>query len=151
MTLDEYQTEARKTATYPYIGGNLNYPIVALCGEAGELANEWKKVLRKQDSLRFPTGFTRDRMLDELGDVLWYVSAVASELGVKRGKVYSINANDWGGWWSSSGNYWGGRGGGGMFQNAVQNVGLPSEVTDGTLSIGQISVSASVNVSFLIE
>ena len=77
--------------------------------------------------------------------------ALASELGVKRGKVYSISANDWGGWWGSSGSYWGGRSGGGMFQNAVQNAGGPSEVTDGTLSIGQISVSASVNVSFLIE
>ncbi|PYJ58145.1 MAG: hypothetical protein DME24_17365 [Verrucomicrobia bacterium] len=77
--------------------------------------------------------------------------ALASELGVKRGKVYSINANDWGGWWSSSGSYWGGRSGGGMFQNAVQNTGGASEVVDDTLSIGQISVSASVNVSFLIE
>ncbi len=77
--------------------------------------------------------------------------ALASELGVKRGKVYSISANDWGGWWGSSGSYWGGRSGGGMFQNAVQNAGGPTEVTDGTLSIGQISVSASVNVSFLIE
>ncbi len=76
---------------------------------------------------------------------------LASELGVKRGKVYSINANDWGGWWSSSGGYWGGRSGGGMFQNAVQNTGGASEVVEDTLSIGQISVSSSVNVSFLIE
>lgn len=77
--------------------------------------------------------------------------ALASELGVKRGKVQSINASDWGGWWSSSGSYWGGRGGGGMYQNTVQNAGGPAETTDGTLSIGQVSVSASVNVSFLIE
>jgi len=76
---------------------------------------------------------------------------LASELGVKRGKVYSINANDWGGWWISSGGYWGGRSGGGMFQNAVQNTGGASEVVEDTLSIGQISVSSSVNVSFLIE
>ena len=77
--------------------------------------------------------------------------ALASELGVKRGKVQNISANEWGGWWSGSGGYWGGRGGGGMFQNAVQNAGGPAETTDGTLSIGQISVSASVNVTFLIE
>lgn len=77
--------------------------------------------------------------------------ALASELGVKRGKVYSINANDSGGWWGSSGSYLGGWNGGGMYQNAVQNVtGLP-EAADNTVSIGQISVSASVNVSFLIE
>jgi len=77
--------------------------------------------------------------------------ALASELGVKRGKVHSINASDWGGWWSGSGSYWGGRGGGGMYQNVAQNAGGSAETTDGTLSVGQISVSASVNVSFLIE
>jgi uncharacterized protein len=77
--------------------------------------------------------------------------AMASELGVKRGKVYSINATDSGGWWSPSGSYWGGRYGGGMAQNVVQNLGGPSEAEDGTLAIGQISVSASVNVAFLIE
>jgi uncharacterized protein YggE len=77
--------------------------------------------------------------------------ALASELGVKRGKVYSINANDYGGWWSSGSGYWGGRYGGAMYQNAVQNAGGPSEMAEGTLSIGQISVSASVSVSFLIE
>jgi hypothetical protein len=38
-----------------------------------------------------------------------------------------------------------------MAQNVVQNLGGPSEAEDGTLAIGQISVSASVNVSFLIE
>jgi uncharacterized protein YggE len=76
--------------------------------------------------------------------------ALASELGVKRGKAYSINANEWGGWWSS-GNSWGNRYSG-MFQNAVQNAGsAPTESEEGALSIGQISVSASVNVSFLIE
>jgi len=77
--------------------------------------------------------------------------ALASELGVKRGKVYTINANDWGGWWSSSGSYRGGRYGGGMYQNAVQNVGGSAETDDSTLSVGQIRVSATVNVSFLIE
>ena len=76
--------------------------------------------------------------------------ALASELGVKRGKVYRIDANDFSSHWSSSSN-WGGRYGGAMAQNAVQNIGGTSETGDGTLSIGQISVSASVNVSFLIE
>jgi uncharacterized protein len=77
--------------------------------------------------------------------------AMASELGAKRGKVYNISANDWGGWWSPSGGYWGGRYGVNAFQNAVQSVGGAPETDDSALSIGQISVSASVNVSFLIE
>lgn len=78
-------------------------------------------------------------------------TALASELGVKCGKVYNITANDWGGWWSSSGSYWGGRYGGGMYQNMAQNVGGSSGTDDSTLSVGQISVSATVNVSFMIE
>jgi uncharacterized protein len=71
---------------------------------------------------------------------------LASELGVKRGRVYSVNATEGGGWWS-----WESRGGVGMAQNVSQNAGGPSEDTQGTLSVGQISVSATVNVSFLIE
>ena len=76
--------------------------------------------------------------------------ALAAELGVKRGKVYNVNANEWGGWFSS-GAGWGGRSAGFAQQNAVQNAGAPAETPDGTLSVGQISVSASVQVSFLIE
>lgn len=78
-------------------------------------------------------------------------TALASELGVTCGKVYNINANDWGGWLSSSTGYWGGRYGGGTYQNAVQNADGAAETDDGTLSVGQISISATVNVSFLIE
>lgn len=77
-------------------------------------------------------------------------NAMASELGVKRGKVYSVNANDWGGWYGDNSGYWGRGFGGGGFQYAAQNSGGVSE-GEGTLSAGQISVSATVNVSFLIE
>lgn len=76
--------------------------------------------------------------------------ALATELGVKRGKVRAINVNDSSGWLGWPGNYWGGRGGA-MFQNSVQSIGAAPEIEDSTLSIGQISISASVNVSFLIE
>jgi uncharacterized protein len=75
--------------------------------------------------------------------------AMAAELGVRRGKVHNVSTDDWNGW--RSGSWWGGRSSGmNRSQNAVQNEGA-SETTDSTLSIGQISVSASVNVSFLIE
>jgi uncharacterized protein YggE len=80
--------------------------------------------------------------------------ALCKELGVKIGKPCAISANEWGGGWNSSGNYWGGRGGGYGFngsQNAVQNAGASSDSAGDTLSVGQISVSASVNVSFLIQ
>lgn len=73
--------------------------------------------------------------------------AMARELGVKRGKVYNISINDWSG---SGSSYWGGRGSS-IRQNSVQDAGGTSEAAGNTLSIGQISVTASVNVSFLIE
>jgi hypothetical protein len=77
------------------------------------------------------------------------------------GKPNAINENDWGGsgsWmqngWSSAGGYGGGGGGGGMFQNSAnsfQNGGGAAEAEEGTISVGQISISANVNVSFLIQ
>jgi uncharacterized protein YggE len=83
--------------------------------------------------------------------------AMASELGVKRGKVYTINVNDWSGGWGGYGNYWGARWAGAyQSQNSVQNLGALSDVVGAdtaaeTFSVGEISVSATVNVSFLIE
>ena len=77
---------------------------------------------------------------------------MASELGVKLGKADSVSENEWGGWSSYSRNGWlqGGGGGAGGFQNTSQNGGGPGS-EDGTISVGQISVSSTVNVSFLIE
>src|SRR3989442_7069147 len=61
--------------------------------------------------------------------------ALASELGVKRGKVYSISANDWGGWWSSLGSYWGGGSGGGGVLKTMRNAWGTTPVEDeGTLA-----------------
>ena len=84
--------------------------------------------------------------------------AMAVELGVKVGKPYTINVSDAGGWnsWSRGyagsgfGDFGGGGGFGGRFQNAAQNAGGTGE-NGPTLAVGQISVSASVTVSFLIQ
>jgi uncharacterized protein len=77
---------------------------------------------------------------------------LARELGARVGKVQTITENTWGGWWSWSGGSWGSQNYGGGYQNVMQNTGGgagPSE--DGSLSVGQISVSATVNVTFLLE
>lgn len=81
--------------------------------------------------------------------------ALAKELGVKCGKPLNISANDYSGSWYG-GSYWGGRGYGfynqSQNQNVVQNMGGgPSDSAGDTLSVGQISVSATVNVSFAIQ
>ena len=80
---------------------------------------------------------------------------MASELGVKRGKVTTINVNDWSGGWGSYANNWGARPGFNA-QNSIQNIGVSagssnSDTAEETFSVGQIGVSATVNVSFLIE
>ena len=83
--------------------------------------------------------------------------AMASALGVKRGKVSSINVNDWSGGWGGYQNRWGAQWGGFNGQaNNVQNLGELSGAANAdtaaeTFSVGEISVSATVNVSFLIE
>jgi uncharacterized protein YggE len=82
--------------------------------------------------------------------------AMASELGARVGKPWSINVNDWSGWTGSTPGIWGAfgyRGGAGQngAQNASQNMNGGSNEEGPSFSGGEISVSATVNVSFLIE
>lgn len=78
MDLNYYQTEALKTAVYPNQGANFPYPALGLAGEAGEVADKLKKVIRDNDGVL--TDPVRDAVAKELGDVLWYVSVLAYEL-----------------------------------------------------------------------
>lgn len=79
MELNEYQDLASRTAGYPEIGGQrLAYPAMGLAGEAGELMNKVKKIWRDQGGEL--TEEVREDLVNELGDVLWYVSQLAREL-----------------------------------------------------------------------
>lgn len=78
MNLNQYQTEALKTAVYPNMGSNFPYPALGLAGESGEVADKLKKVIRDNDGVL--TDPVRDAVAKELGDVLWYVSVLAYEL-----------------------------------------------------------------------
>lgn len=69
----------RKTWVYPNIGDNLIYPVLGLCGEAGEVAEKVKKLIRDHDGILTPK--IELELAKELGDVLWYISATAQELG----------------------------------------------------------------------
>ncbi|GGM94053.1 hypothetical protein GCM10007092_04190 [Thermus composti] len=88
MTLDAYQKEAQKTALYPE-AYRLLYPTLGLVGEAGELANKVKKILRDHGGT-LPEE-TREALILELGDVLWYVAQVATDLGVSLEAVAERN------------------------------------------------------------
>lgn len=89
MTFDEYQKQSRKTAKYPNIGKNFVYPTLGLAGESGEVAEKIKKVLRDKNGIIDET--TRAEITKELGDVLWYLSQIASELGLPLENVASEN------------------------------------------------------------
>jgi NTP pyrophosphatase (non-canonical NTP hydrolase) len=89
LTFEEYQTAARQTALYPKRLQNLEYPTLGLAGEAGEVANIVKKIQR--DCGGEITDDTRARLKDELGDVLWYISACADELHLTLSEIAEFN------------------------------------------------------------
>ncbi|MCS6771808.1 MAG: nucleoside triphosphate pyrophosphohydrolase family protein [Kiritimatiellae bacterium] len=91
MTFDEYQEAAARTAVYPGRGqGNWVYPALGLAGEAGEVCEKVKKCLRDDEGRMSPA--LRDALSKELGDVLWYISAMCSELGLRLEDVARENA-----------------------------------------------------------
>jgi NTP pyrophosphatase (non-canonical NTP hydrolase) len=89
LDFSTYQQRSRETARYPDVGANPIYPTLGLCGEAGEVADKVKKVIRDQQGA-FSTDTVAALKL-ELGDVLWYVAQLASELGLDLDGVAQAN------------------------------------------------------------
>ncbi len=89
MNFEEYQNKAKQTALYPRRLQNLEYPTLGLTGEAGEVANIVKKIQR--DFGGEITDEIRGKLKDELGDVLWYISACADELGLTLQEIAEFN------------------------------------------------------------
>ena len=89
MKFEEYQEAASRTALYPNRLKNLEYPTLGLTGEAGEVANIVKKIQR--DFGGEITDEIRLKLKDELGDVLWYISACTDELGLTLNEIAEYN------------------------------------------------------------
>lgn len=90
MELREYQRKAHETSHNTKIGGDaLLYPVIGLFGEAGELANKVKKVHRDNDGQM--SGGHHEKLVDEAGDILWYVAEICTQLGVSLDYVASVN------------------------------------------------------------
>ena len=90
MDLSEYQRRSRRTAEYPRDGSSwLAYPALGLSGEAGEVAEHAKKAIR--DDGGEVSDERRAAMAKELGDVLWYVAQLASELGLDLDEIAQAN------------------------------------------------------------
>ena len=80
MTFDEYQIKAKQTAIYDH---PIIYPTLGLCGESGEVAEKVKNHLRDGTSL--------DELKKELGDVLWYLASIASDLNISLNDIALTN------------------------------------------------------------
>lgn len=90
MTLDEYQKHALETAIYPE-NRRIIYPTLGLTGEAGEVADKVKKVIR--DGGEEFTPEKRLEIMKEIGDVLWYCATLSHDLGYSLDEVAQANVD----------------------------------------------------------
>jgi len=91
MTFEEYQKLSRETAIYPDKDKNFVYLTLGLVGEAGEVAEKIKKILRDKNSVIDEE--TKKELAKELGDVLWYLSQLITELNLSLDEIASLNIN----------------------------------------------------------
>ena len=86
--LDMYQQVAKQTAIYPREQAII-YPTLGLTGEAGEVANKVKKIIR-DDGNKINEGLVQE-ISAEIGDCLWYISVLADDIGIKLSDIANAN------------------------------------------------------------
>jgi NTP pyrophosphatase (non-canonical NTP hydrolase) len=89
MNFTDYQTKSRRTAKYPSIGHPVIYPTLGLTNEAGEVAGKIKKIFRDKNGVIGEE--ERAALKGELGDVLWYLAQVCTELNLSLDDVAEHN------------------------------------------------------------
>ena len=89
MNFTDYQSKSRKTAKYPAIGHGVIYPTLGLTNEAGEVAGKIKKIFRDKGGVIGE--LEREALKSELGDVLWYLAQVCTELEIPLDEVAEGN------------------------------------------------------------
>lgn len=63
--------------------------VLGLVGEAGEVAEKFKKLIRDKDGVI--TEADKDEIIKELGDVMWYLATIARYLDVELEQVAAGN------------------------------------------------------------
>lgn len=86
--LDMYQKVAKTTAIYPREQAII-YPTLGLTGEAGEVANKVKKIIR--DGTDKNDEDMVQAISSEIGDCLWYIAVLADDIGVKLSDIANLN------------------------------------------------------------
>jgi NTP pyrophosphatase (non-canonical NTP hydrolase) len=89
MNFTDYQTKSRRTAKYPAIGHPVIYPTLGLTNEGGEVAGKIKKIFRDKNGVIGESD--RAALESELGDVLWYLAQVCTELNLSLDEVAEHN------------------------------------------------------------
>lgn len=88
-TFEDYSEQRQALANYPNRGNSIVYPALAMAGEAGEVCNEVKKYIR--DDHHMLTEDRRTKIIQEMGDTLWYLDALAYEIGTTLDVVAKVN------------------------------------------------------------
>ena len=91
MEFDEYQKRASATAVFKHDTAEykLMYLSMGLAGETGEVIEKVKKVIRNDDGI-FPAE-NKELLKKEIGDVLWYLSQLALNLGISFDDAANLN------------------------------------------------------------
>lgn len=94
MTFNEYQKKSRKTALYTnidkeVIGSHILYPTLGLAGETGEFVEKIKKIIRNKNGVFDEED--KESLKGELGDILWYIAQLATDLGLELDDIAKSN------------------------------------------------------------
>jgi NTP pyrophosphatase (non-canonical NTP hydrolase) len=89
MNFTDYQQKAKQTAKYPVIGQGVIYPTLGLANEAGEVAGKIKKIFRDKEGIFGAADL--ESLKAELGDVLWYLAQVSTELDLSLDEIAQNN------------------------------------------------------------
>lgn len=88
-SLNEYQRRSRTTWSLIRTDHPLAYPTLGLANEAGEVAGKVKKIFRDHDGV--VSAEMREALKYELGDVLWYLAQICTELDLTLEEVAEAN------------------------------------------------------------
>ena len=100
--IDEYQQFLKDTSWYAHAGERnakeMAYLVLGLVGEAGEFADEFKKIVREagfdnEEGCRALIAEGRLHLIDELGDVLWYLVHLCDQLGINIVSLMAHNTH----------------------------------------------------------
>ena len=94
MDFNEYQRMALATDLFggkpqPIVSPAFLEKLLGLVGETGEVAEKIKKIIRDKKGVSTPED--HQDMVKELGDILWYLAAVSSYLGIELQDIADLN------------------------------------------------------------